>query len=247
MERKKFFTQGLKGIGQDLWKGPVGDLVGRRLQNFANLLAPEGLDHAIRNRPDQWGSGEEQEEALKAIPHEFARPPGALPDAADFQRACTRCGDCVIACPYGVIFTLGGASGPLIDPNSVACQLCPDMPCISACDEGALQSLPPNSLPKFGQAELLADACLNANLAAAATGKTGARKTKSGRAGTASKKSGGRKKSCRECAKACPVPEVIMYAKDKLPRFADHCTGCGQCVPACPAEPVAIRISMDYG
>jgi ferredoxin-type protein NapG len=247
MERKKFFTDGLKGIGQDLWKGPVGEIVGRRLQNFANLLAPEGLDHAIANRPDQGELALESGEF--AIPTEFARPPGALPDSAAFERACTRCGDCVIACPYGVIFTLGGSSGPLIDPGSVACQLCPDMPCIAACDEGALEPLPENSLPKFGQAEVIAGACLNSS-PDEATGlkRSGTAKSKKKKAERAGKKSGGRNKTCRECAKACPVPEVITFGKEnKLPRFAEHCTGCGQCVPACPAEPRAIRISMDYG
>lgn len=229
MERKRFFTDGLKGIGKDLWKGPVGAIVGRRLNNFANLLAPEGLDQVISNLPAQTDAASLQ------IPHEFARPPGALPDSADFDRACTRCGDCVISCPYGVIFTLGGASGPLIDPNSVACQLCPDMPCIAACDESALIPLPPNSVPKFGQAELITGACLNT----AGDGKIPRTK--------AAKKSGGRKKTCQECKKACPVPEVITYAKNKLPRFADHCTGCGQCIPACPAEPIAIRVLIDYG
>ncbi|MCR9141244.1 MAG: 4Fe-4S binding protein [bacterium] len=238
MERKKFFTDGLKGIGKDLWKGPVGEIVGHRLQNLANLLAPEGLDHAIANRKDQ-GDFASDASAYR-IPDEFARPPGALPDPAAFDRACTRCGDCVIACPYGVIFTLGGASGPLLDPNSVACQLCPDMPCISACDDDALRPLPANSLPKFGQAEVISGACLNATPDKKAAGDAA-------RSSSPRKKSGGRKKTCRECAKACPVPEVISYGrgKEKLPRFADHCTGCGQCIPACPAETAAIRIAMN--
>ena len=228
MERKKFFTDGLKILGRDLWKSPVGKILDRRLNNFANLLAPEGLDHLLANLPDQTaGSAGYAGSEQSRIPHEFARPPGALPDSTDFDRACTRCGDCVIACPYGVIFTLGGASGPLIDPNSVACQLCADTPCITACDEGALNPLPPDSVPKFGQAGLVPGACLNE--------------------ADNRKKISGRKKYCRESEKACPIPDVITYSKKKVPGFADHCTGCGQCIPACPAESVAIRVSIDYG
>jgi ferredoxin-type protein NapG len=223
MERRKFFTDGLKSLARDLWKSPVGEVLDRRISSFANLLAPEGLDHLLTNLPDADpavpGSG-----GAGPVPYEFARPPGALPDAVDFDRSCTRCGDCVIACPYGVIFTLGGASGPLIDPNSVACQLCADYPCIAACDEGALLPLPSNSVPKFGQARLNSGACRNEP--------------------AQRKKISGRKKYCQECKKACPVPGAVVYDGKKLPVFADHCSGCGICISACPAEPVAIRVEI---
>lgn len=239
MKRKEFFTDGWKQIGRDLWNSPVGDAIGDRMQRMANLLAPQGLDHYVERyleRTADAGSPASSGDpnALHSLPDEFPRPPGALPDPAAFDEHCTHCGDCVIACPHGTIFTLGGVgpdgrgSGPLVDPNSVACRLCPDMPCIGACATGALQALPKNSLPKFGQAMPVLGACLNETPAP----------------GRGSKKSGGKQtQTCRECKKACPVPDVIQIKQNQAPRFADYCTGCGQCVPACPAEPAAIEIS----
>ena len=224
MKRKEFFKDGIKGLARDVWKSPVGQIFDRRVQGLANILDPRGLDYMLSNLP------ENAAEQVYDSRH-YARPPGARPDPQEFSAACTKCSECIVACPYGVIFSLGGDSGPLLDPNSVACQLCPDMPCISACPTDALQDLPPNSIPKFGQAELVPGACRN----------TGASSQRT------QKKSGGRNKYCQECKKACPVPGVIKYGKDKLPVFADHCAGCGICIPACPAEPVAIRVNMDYG
>lgn len=235
MKRKTFFKDGWKEIGRDIWNSPVGDAIGDRMQRFANLLAPQGLDHYVDRYLEETAAGNAADAA--GIASEFPRPPGALPDPAAFDEHCTHCGDCIVACPHGTIFTLGGVgpdgrgSGPLVDPNSVACQLCPDMPCIAACETGALQSLPANSLPKFGQAVAVTDACLNA---------VAGKQARSG----GSKKSGGREKSCRECKKACPVPDVIQIKKHQAPRFADYCTGCGQCLPACPAEPTAIQIAI---
>jgi len=63
------------------------------------------------------------------------RPPWALAEA-DFLRACTRCGDCVKACPTGVIND-HDSGYPAIDFAAGECTFCGD--CVTACTKGALK------------------------------------------------------------------------------------------------------------
>ena len=60
------------------------------------------------------------------------RPPGAL-EEVEFLSTCTRCKECGIACPYGVISVQPmdagvGAGTPYIDPNIMFCHLCLEAP-----------------------------------------------------------------------------------------------------------------------
>lgn len=90
------------------------------------------------------------------------RPPGAVAEA-DFLEACTRCGDCAEICPHDAIreapARLRDAQGtPIIDPHVSPCQMCEDLPCISACETGALRPEAPAAL---GAARISSLDCLN--------------------------------------------------------------------------------------
>ena len=65
------------------------------------------------------------------------RPPGAVAEAAFLER-CTRCSDCIKACPPGAIVSDLANGTPVIFANQVACELCEDFPCIAACATEAL-------------------------------------------------------------------------------------------------------------
>lgn len=147
----------------------------------------------------------------------FVRPPGAV-DSARFDKLCTECGDCIEICPNHAIFNLEGA-GPVINPNNQACLLCIDFPCIEACDEDALQILDPGVLPHFGHALLVDEFCLNFPDSL-----------------------DNNKKLCRDCLDVCPVESAISLDSSGLPQILNECTGCGLCVQACPAYPVALQI-----
>lgn len=68
---------------------------------------------------------------------DWLRPPGAVEETPFLER-CTRCGDCVKACPYGSI-TLSRRDGtPEIFSDQRPCYLCEDFPCVSACGTEAL-------------------------------------------------------------------------------------------------------------
>jgi ferredoxin-type protein NapG len=65
-------------------------------------------------------------------------PPGAVDD---FAARCDGCADCVTACPHRAIGVLADGTVAM-NPNALPCHLCEDMPCIAACETGALVPTP---------------------------------------------------------------------------------------------------------
>ena len=66
------------------------------------------------------------------------RPPWALPEAM-FVARCERCGQCVGACPEGIVFK-GRGGFPELDFQRGECTFC--AACLSACVTGALRPAP---------------------------------------------------------------------------------------------------------
>ncbi|MGY6520034.1 MAG: ferredoxin-type protein NapF [Lysobacteraceae bacterium] len=64
------------------------------------------------------------------------RPPQALPEPAFLER-CTRCDDCLSACPEAVLVR-GDGGYPVFDPSLGECTFCDA--CTTACDAGALDA-----------------------------------------------------------------------------------------------------------
>ena len=62
------------------------------------------------------------------------RPIGSLAEAA-FQKSCTRCGDCITACPEAILFKDDGGF-PYVDVSQSGCTFCGD--CVAVCETGAL-------------------------------------------------------------------------------------------------------------
>ena len=76
---------------------------------------------------------------LRGVPLSTAapvRPPGAISEPY-FIDGCTACGDCITACPEGII--IGGSAGyPEIDFRRGECTFCTD--CVLACPESVLDA-----------------------------------------------------------------------------------------------------------
>lgn len=89
------------------------------------------------------------------------RPPGAL-DEQRFLQTCTRCGDCLIACPHQAIVWAPErlrqvAHTPVIQAYSAPCRMCADLPCATACTPAALDAHRPL---KMADVHIQSERCL---------------------------------------------------------------------------------------
>lgn len=188
---------------------------------------------------------EQVEDAVTGVAPKLLRPPGAL-DEFEFLVACTRCDKCIKACPQDSIRKAGSSAGlavntPYIEPRSMPCFLCTDLPCIPACPDGALiwpkrtlasgEELEGPRAVKMGIAKILEDLCL-----------------------TWAKDEEHPAQPCRTCVDRCPYPGVAIDVKDTedgaVPHpevVADYCTGCGLCLFGCPTPKAAIVIEPRRG
>ena len=68
---------------------------------------------------------------------DWLRPPGAVGEPLFLER-CTKCNDCVTACPPGAIIAHPENGTPVLFADQSPCLLCEDFPCITACRTDAL-------------------------------------------------------------------------------------------------------------
>ena len=185
------------------------------------------------------------EEAVTAMGPKLLRPPGAV-DELDFLTKCTRCDKCMRACPENAILVAPPSAGlalktPYIDPRSVPCFLCTKLPCVAACEEGAL----------VWPRRTLAD---KSEIEGARAVRMGTARIRESRCVTWESMDR-EARDCRICVDRCPYPEeairiVKTEESDAIGHpevIADICTGCGICVFACPAEPMAITVEPRRG
>ena len=175
----------------------------------------------LRSTLNDW-AGQLMERAERRIaPTHYVRPPGALPEVG-FLAACTRCGDCVRACPVRAIVAVpadGGlaAGTPRLELDREPCIACPDMPCVRACPTDALT--PPRAGwtgYRLAGLEFLPERCITY-----------------------------RGQSCRVCADSCPVGSAALVIDETghpaLRR--EGCVGCGVCVRACVTRPSSFTLT----
>jgi len=144
-------------------------------------------------------------------PRAEIRPPWALPEAA-FVDHCTRCNDCLKACPTQIL-VVGDGGYPTVDFSIGECTFCAD--CVTRCQPKALQrsaidqaawpykaAIGEDCLPRQGvECRVCGDFC-------------------DARAIRFSPRAGG-----------SPLPEIDSEA----------CTGCGACVAPCPVTAITVR------
>lgn len=169
----------------------------------------QGLQRALREAVGAFSA--------RIAPVQHVRPPGALPEPA-FVAACTRCGECAVACPVHAIRPLPSSAGlaagtPALDLDVTACIMCETMPCAQVCPTPALE-VPPWGWRDVKMAELMVD---------------------QGRCIT------WRDVECGICVRVCPVGEDALKLDDRgRPVIGAACTGCGQCIAACVTTPSSL-------
>ena len=137
------------------------------------------------------------------------RPPWALVEAA-FVEACTRCDDCLRACPQGILLA-GDGGYPRLDFQRGECTFCGD--CATACRSGALNTAregAPWSLKALIDARCLPQQGIECRICG---------------------------EHCDARAIRFP-PRIGGAALPELDTNA--CTGCGACVAPCPAGAILI-------
>lgn len=166
---------------------------------------------------------------------QWLRPPFAIDELA-FLLACTRCGDCVSACEYNVIFPLPSRLGtsvvntPALDLLNRGCHLCDGWPCVTVCEPAALKLPLDEAEPEDASDEshgvtlpILARASIDTTACLPFMGP-----------------------ECGGCRDSCPVTGAMTWEMEKPSIHADHCTGCALCREACIVEPKAIIIQSVY-
>ncbi|MEN6575226.1 MAG: 4Fe-4S dicluster domain-containing protein [Phycisphaerales bacterium] len=147
------------------------------------------------------------------------RPPGAVDEPA-FVGLCTRCGNCVRACPSGIIERdLGGNgwAGLLTPVLSFHRDYCREdcVRCAQACPSGALKRVPQakKGAVRLGLPRVDMSLCLL-----------------------------GEDRECSLCRSRCPY-DAVRYVFSEAdytltPQIdPDKCNGCGACEAACPTSP----------
>ncbi|HZK82731.1 MAG TPA: 4Fe-4S dicluster domain-containing protein [Humisphaera sp.] len=223
MNRRKFFRAGFLELLKPLANAarPLEEIA-KQLGNLEDPMHRAGLAAPALRRPDNTVA---YNDPGPYVPHDyddaqehFLRPPGARPEI-EFISICSRCSNCVHACPVNAIqLDHSGARGggaPFIDPDKAACEMCEPLSCMSNCPSSALSIVTRTEID-LGTAVWNESLCL---------------RTVAG-------------EQCSMCVDHCPVgPSAIHVDENRIIVDEDHCTGCGACQNNCPTTPKSILIN----
>lgn len=208
--RRGFFARCIRDM-----MAPVASLIERKVEPIASAFNTE-FDHGTS---PMYSDAEHHDYYDRfAGPDIILRPPGALPEG-DFEKACSKCGLCVQACPVKCIAIDSeakiGDGLPYIVPTLAPCVVCDELACMKACPSGALKLVEKTKI-RMGLAVVDASACLRSH-----------------------------GEDCRLCVEACPVGDSAMVISQTSGRVlvkTNGCVGCGGCEHACPTDPAAVTV-----
>ena len=201
VDRRRFFREGLRELLKPL--ADAADPITEAMKHFDRSLSPAG-------------ASPRRATARTVSLDYWLRPPGALPEQ-QFRDACSRCGECVAACPAHCIkIDHSGQQGhgvPFIDVETMPCVVCDSLACMNVCPTGALVPMPLNEID-MGTAVWHQESCLLTQ-----------------------------DQHCTICADQCPLGEAaITIEAQRVEVKPAGCIGCGICEHYCPTSPRSITI-----
>lgn len=140
------------------------------------------------------------------------RPPYSG-DEIEFFDACTGCGDCIKACPTGLL-TSGFMDRPQVDFAKGYCTFCGE--CATSCEAGAIAQTDQNQSNPWNLKARLADACLE--------------------------NKGVTCRACEfECGESAIRFRPALGGRTEVRIDEAKCTGCGECIGTCPQDALFIE------
>ena len=147
---------------------------------------------------------------FKGVNHPI-RPPWAVSEALFVER-CTRCGECLRACPYGII-KAGRGKFPVLDFSQHGCSFCKE--CVAVCEPKVLNFDPSEGAEPWALIATILPACLSLNAIIC--------------------------RSCGEVCEARAISFKLELGGVARPNVNNEsCTGCGACFAVCPVKAVKI-------
>jgi ferredoxin-type protein NapF len=150
-----------------------------------------------------------RENTHRRSPH--IRPPWAVGEPL-FREKCSRCDDCVKACPEQIIFRDENGY-PAVNFSSSGCTFCAE--CLETCHSGALQGLRSDIEQAWSHRVRISMRCLAA--------------------------SGMNCQACVDHCEINAIRLPALHQSPALPEInARSCAGCGRCIAICPGEAMSI-------
>ena len=139
------------------------------------------------------------------------RPPWSLAES-DFLDACTRCGDCVRACPTHILVA-GDGGYPIVDFTRGECTFCGD--CATRCASGALRRA--EGKAPWSARAVISERCLaRQKIECRVCGE--------------------------QCAAGAIRFSPLIGGMAQPVLDQERCTGCGACLAPCPTQAIAIAL-----
>ncbi|MBL1143093.1 MAG: ferredoxin-type protein NapF [Proteobacteria bacterium] len=143
-------------------------------------------------------------------------PPWSL-SGNDFINACTRCNECINACPEKIII-IGEGGYPVINFDHSGCSFCQE--CVTACNEGALSINNTEQLPWNLTANISTE-CISLH--------------------------GVTCRSCSDSCDEEAISFRLQVGGSSQPEINEKsCTGCGYCVVTCPVNAIKISENIAH-
>jgi ferredoxin-type protein NapG len=227
-ERRDFFGEAMREV-----LAPFATLIERKITPI--LAALEQIPDTAENLAstnfgllDQPQTRALPQHPIQKEPERFLRPPGAMMPggAAGFESVCSRCGNCVAACPANAIKLdangLVAEGFPYIVADEQPCVVSSDLACMKSCPTGALKLVDRLQI-NMGTAAVNHETCLRNH-----------------------------GEDCTLCVDVCPIDAhatgglsalFISPETGKVRVRRNVCVGCGMCENRCPTEPRSIVVN----